>query len=181
MALLSWDLPKDQVAAENQSLTALARRLGEWALLLKLVNGFLRDRAVTNHEPLHQAIAGVNRRLHVKGLTAFEAGRSNAIIQTIGVSLEQLSESEPARFCELAVFPAKMWTCRFAWFRDFGKRQAASMRWTRKTSCGGCKAFPCCSRSISIDVPFAYTMLFAPFCETGRERKKLSPRFTKAC
>jgi WD domain, G-beta repeat/APAF-1 helical domain len=60
-------------------------------------------------QPLDQAIAGVNKRLDEKGLRAFdarnEAGRSNAVAITIGVSLDLLSESERARFAELAVFP----------------------------------------------------------------------------
>jgi hypothetical protein len=58
---------------------------------------------------LAEAIAGVNRRLNVKGFVAFdarnEADRANAIAKTIGVNLNLLSESERARFAELAVFP----------------------------------------------------------------------------
>jgi WD40 repeat protein len=109
LALLSWGLPKDQAAAEEPALAALTQRLGEWALLLKLVNGFLRDRVVTDNEPLSLAIMGVNKRLDLKGLSAFdarnEADRANAVAKTIGVSLELLNESERARFAELAVFP----------------------------------------------------------------------------
>ena len=109
LSLLSWDLPKDHIAAQTQTLSALAQRLGEWAQLLKLVNGFLRDRAIKNHEPLPQAIAGVNKRLDLKGFTAFDArnqaGRANAIAKTIGVSLELLDEIARERFAELAVFP----------------------------------------------------------------------------
>ena len=109
LALLSWGLPEDQATTEKPSLAALGQRLGEWAQLLKLVNGFLCDRVVTNHEPLHRAIAGVNKRLDLKGFTAFDAknaaSRANAIAKTIGVSLDLLSESERARFAELAVFP----------------------------------------------------------------------------
>ena len=52
---------------------------------------------------------GVNKRLDIKGLTAFdarnEAERANAIAKTIGVSLDLLDENERARFAELAVFP----------------------------------------------------------------------------
>ena len=48
LSLLSWGLPEDQVAAQTQALSALAQRLGEWAQLLKLVNGFLRDRVNKN-------------------------------------------------------------------------------------------------------------------------------------
>jgi hypothetical protein len=64
---------------------------------------------VKGRQPLDQAIAGVNKRLGEKGLSAFdarnEASRSNAIGITIGVSLDLLSESERSRFAELAVFP----------------------------------------------------------------------------
>ena len=112
LTLLSWGLPEDQVASEKQALTVLLQRLGEWAQLLKLVNGFLRNGVLTNGEPLHQALAGVNKRLNLKGLTAFdarnEADRANAIAKTIGVGLELLSESERARFAELGMFPEDM-------------------------------------------------------------------------
>jgi hypothetical protein len=108
-SLLSWKLPEDQTAAQTQALATLAQRLGEWALLLKLVNGFLRDRVIRNHEPLPQAIVGVNRRLDIKGLTAFdaknEAERASAVAKTIGVSLDLLDENERTRFVELAEFP----------------------------------------------------------------------------
>jgi WD40 repeat protein len=109
LSLLSWSLPEDQTAAQTQALSDLAQRLCEWALLLKLVNGFLQDRVIKNHEALSQAIVGVNRRLDVKGLTAFdaknEAERARAVAKTIGVSLELLDDGERARFAELAVFP----------------------------------------------------------------------------
>lgn len=112
LALLSTGLPEDQAAAQSHALAALAQRLGEWALLLKLVNGFLRDRVRKSKQPLDKAIAGVNRRLTDKGLLAFdaknEANRANAIAITIGVSLDLLTEDERARFAELAVFPEDM-------------------------------------------------------------------------
>jgi len=109
LALLGWGLPEDQAAAQRPALETLAARLGEWAQLLKLVNGFLRDRVVKGHQALDQAIAGVNKRLSEKGLDAFsardEADRGKAVAKTIGISLDLLSESERARFAELAVFP----------------------------------------------------------------------------
>jgi WD40 repeat protein len=109
LSLLERGLPVDQAAAQKPALEALATRLGEWAQLLKLVNGFLRDSVVKSRQPLAQAIAGVNLRLDKRGLIAFdarnEADRAKAIAKTIGVSLELLSEAERARFAELAVFP----------------------------------------------------------------------------
>jgi WD40 repeat protein len=107
--LLSLRLPKDQVEVQTRALEALTVRLGEWAQLLKLVNGFLRDRILKHGQTLEETIRGVNERLDEKGLTAFdarrEADRSNAIAITIGVSLGLLAEVERCRFTELAVFP----------------------------------------------------------------------------
>jgi TIR domain/NB-ARC domain/APAF-1 helical domain len=109
LRLLSGGLPEDQVAHESTSLSLLAARLGEWAQLLKIVNGFLRDRVIGTHQPLADAIAGVNRRLDSKGLVAFdpreETDRAIVIARTIGVSLELLTELERTRFGELGVFP----------------------------------------------------------------------------
>lgn len=109
LSLLSKGLPRHQAAGEQEALAALAARLGEWPQLLKFVNAFLRNSSVSNKEPLQRAIAGVNRRLDLRGLTAFdaktEADRTNAIAKTIDVSLELLDERERARFADLAVFP----------------------------------------------------------------------------
>jgi WD40 repeat protein len=108
LQLLAAGLPPEQVAAERQNLGKLAARLGEWAQLLKIVNGFLRDRVKTG-EPLPRAIAGVNQRLDAKGLVAFdarnEAERKRAVARSIGVSLDLLDPNERARFGELGVFP----------------------------------------------------------------------------
>ena len=108
LSLLSGGLPPDQATRERAGLRDLAGRLGEWPLLIKIVNGFLRNR-VSDGEPLPVAIPGANTRLNKKGLTAFdkhdETERANAVALTIGVSLDLLSEPERERFGELAVFP----------------------------------------------------------------------------
>ena len=109
LALISAGLPPDQVADERTKLAKLAARLGEWALLLKIVNGFLRDRVVRAKESSSEAIVGANKRLDAKGLVAFdprdESDRAKAVARTIGISLELLSESERSRFGKLGVFP----------------------------------------------------------------------------
>ena len=69
MALLGAGLPRDQEAA----LARLAKRLGEWPLLLKLVNGQLRERVLTLHEPVAKAVDRVERALTRRGITAFDA------------------------------------------------------------------------------------------------------------
>ena len=109
LGLLSAGVTQDQAARERVNLKKLAARLGEWAQLLKIVNGFLRDRVVRAHEPLSFAIAGANKRLDAKGLVAFDprddADRAKAVARAIGVSLDLLSDTERARYGELGVFP----------------------------------------------------------------------------
>ncbi|HEY1863246.1 MAG TPA: hypothetical protein VGG77_06050 [Roseiarcus sp.] len=108
LSLLSGGLPADQAIRERAGLRDLAARLGEWPLLIKIVNGFLRNR-VKDGEPLPVAITGANTRLNKKGLTAFdksdETERADAVALTIGVSLDLLSKPERERFGELGVFP----------------------------------------------------------------------------
>jgi len=109
LELLSAGLPEDQVSREHTNLVRLATRLGEWPQLLKIVNGFMRDRVVRAKESLSTTIAGANKRLDAKGLVAFdprdETDRARAVARTIGVSLELLSATERSRFLELGIFP----------------------------------------------------------------------------
>src|SRR5205807_1736616 len=93
---------------ETQAMRALVARLGEWALLLKLANGVLRDR-VGRGEALANALAYLNKALDRRGLTAFDAenaqGRNAAVSATLRVSFELLHAEQYARYQELAVFP----------------------------------------------------------------------------
>src|SRR5262249_36170730 len=77
-------------------------------LLLKLVNGFLRNR-IAKKESLVDAVAAANTRLHEKGLVAFdgrnENDRTKAIAVTISVSLDLLSGAKRTRFGELGILP----------------------------------------------------------------------------
>ncbi|MET0650284.1 MAG: TIR domain-containing protein [Pyrinomonadaceae bacterium] len=105
LALLGASLPD----GGEQTLAALAARLGEWPLLLKLVNGALRDRVLGAGQPLPNALAYVNKGLDRRGLTFFDArdaaSREQAVAQTLGISFERLSAADRARYGELAVFP----------------------------------------------------------------------------
>jgi hypothetical protein len=107
--LLASDLPKEQVLAQTKELSGLADRLGEWAQLLKLVNGFLRERVNEGGERLQGALADVNARLTEEGLVAFadddEGDRSKAVARTINLSLELLDEKQRERLAELAGLP----------------------------------------------------------------------------
>jgi WD40 repeat protein len=102
--LLRFGLPD----AEDDTFAILAQRLGEWPLLLKLVNGTLHKR-LAGGQPLAAALAWVNAGLDSRGLTAFDARdpieRGDAVTKTLGVSLGLFTDDEKARLSELAIFP----------------------------------------------------------------------------
>jgi len=95
-------------AGETNALAALATRLGEWALLLKLVNGVLRER-ISRGQSLADTFTFINTALDKRGLIAFDdknaQDRNHAVARTLSVSLDMLSTDEKARYKELAVFP----------------------------------------------------------------------------
>ena len=107
--LLSYGLQTAGITAtDKQALRALVARLGEWALLLKLASGVLRDR-VSRGEALANALAYLNKALDKRGLTAFDAenaqARDAAVSATLRVSFDLLQKEQYARYQELAVFP----------------------------------------------------------------------------
>ncbi|MCB0166907.1 MAG: TIR domain-containing protein, partial [Anaerolineae bacterium] len=105
VALLSSDLPDGYLAERRR----LARRMGEWPLLLKLTNGTLRDRVHKHNELLPAALNYAYHALDCQGLTAFDVGHSTgrrrAVGQALEISLRLLDSTERARYNELAIFP----------------------------------------------------------------------------
>jgi WD40 repeat protein len=95
--------------ADEAALARLAARLGEWPLLLKLVNGVLRDRVDRAYDTVPGAVEHVNRMFQKRGLTAFDprdpAQRHDAVSLTLNATLARLVDEEQARFRELAIFP----------------------------------------------------------------------------
>lgn len=104
-------------APDTTQLSALAGRLGEWPLLLKLVNRRLYEDVQRQGVSLPEAIAAVNEELDEFGLTSFDADsaeeRDQAVAASMSVSLRQLRPDakygrvqvdEAARFQELALF-----------------------------------------------------------------------------
>lgn len=93
----------------TRELTALGARVGEWPLLLGLVNSALRNRIENDKQSPRDAIDWVNKALTKRGLAYFDARnsdqRSVAVGRTIGVSLDLLSEQQRERYFELAIFP----------------------------------------------------------------------------
>ncbi len=106
LRLIAVNLPHD--AAMRARLAALAERLGNWAQMLGIANGWLRER-VAQGEALGDAIARFERRLATRGLTGFdpkdEQQRNRAIRACVEASLQDLVPDELARFGELAVLP----------------------------------------------------------------------------
>jgi WD domain, G-beta repeat/NB-ARC domain len=105
MALLEAGLPK----GDQRALADLVGKLGEWPLLIKLVNRVLFDR-VEQGQQIDAALTFAAEKLNRQGLTAFDAGdadqRNDAVSKTIGVSLELLnSTTELPRLLELGIFP----------------------------------------------------------------------------
>jgi WD40 repeat protein len=95
--------------ADQDRLRSLAGRLGEWPLLLRLVNRVLQRRVLRQSQPLPAALEYVERALDHRGLTAFDPRgaqkRDEAVGKTLEISFEALSEEEHKRYLELAVFP----------------------------------------------------------------------------
>lgn len=108
-ALLVAGLDRAGDEALLGELIALASRLGEWPLLLRLVNSALRNRIENDKQSPRDAVTWINKALDRRGLAFFDARnsdeRSQAVAKTIRVSLDLLSEQERERYGELATFP----------------------------------------------------------------------------
>jgi len=107
--LIAANLPNAAKAATRWRLAALADRLGSWARMLGIANGWMRER-VAHGELLGDAITRFERRLSVRGLTGFdlsdERQRNREIRACVEASLEELAQDELGRLGELAVLPA---------------------------------------------------------------------------
>jgi WD40 repeat protein len=87
---------------------ALARRLGEWPLMLELARDNLHLR-MKRGDTQSGAIAYLNQALDKKGVRVFDRRcgieRRQSVARTIEVSLELLTDEERERYLELAIFP----------------------------------------------------------------------------
>lgn len=103
--LLGEDLPE----GAPSELEDLAARLGEWPLLLKIVNRQLRDLVQRDRLSVRQALREVREALDAEGLTAFDPedfeARNQAVARTLGASLRRLSPEDSERFEQLGLFP----------------------------------------------------------------------------
>jgi WD40 repeat protein len=106
VALLGLGLPSNALASGE--IKELAARLGEWALLLRLVNGTLKD-LVKRGLSVQEAIQRANEDLDAEGFSAFDQNdpdsRHAAAARALLVSVKYLSEVDRNLFFELAIFP----------------------------------------------------------------------------
>lgn len=102
-------LARLRVAPSNTApLAALATRLGEWPLLLKLAASQIRER-MDRGDSFEGALSYVETALHRRGPVAFDrrdaSARNDAVGRTVGASLELLTADDRKRCAELAIFP----------------------------------------------------------------------------
>ena len=100
------ELLSKNLAAAPTELGRLAEKLGEWPLLLKLVNGILVRRTKDAKQPLKDAIAYVERR----GLNALDD--PEVIAKTLALSIEQLATADASASRSSPSFPK---THRYRW------------------------------------------------------------------
>jgi|694.fasta_scaffold142626_1 hypothetical protein len=93
----------------GEALDKLAKRLGEWPLLLRIMNAVLRER-IGFGQDLKGAIADVDHELTEEGLGAFQntaspSERHVSVTATLSVSLRLLPDLDRQRYYQLAIFP----------------------------------------------------------------------------
>jgi WD40 repeat protein len=106
--LITMNLPVAGEPGAGARLAQLAERLGNWAQMLAIANGWLRDR-VEKRERLVDAITRFERRLAKDGPFVFdpenELQRNRAIRLCIEASVEDLDAAKAMRFGDLAILP----------------------------------------------------------------------------
>lgn len=106
--LLRASLPR----AFDGTFQALARRLGNWPLLLTIVNRQIREWDVKDRPALESALREVVRSLDIVGLdSGFDCedpqARRAAVWRAVAVALRSLGSGDRDRLLDLSVFPAE--------------------------------------------------------------------------
>src|SRR5690348_2838778 len=99
----------DEFNRHERALYNLVQRLKEWPLLIRLVNGILRNRVQKHHQALSAALAYLEYELDKHGVIAFDPyqphERQDAVARTLEISFALLSGDDHARYLKLAIFP----------------------------------------------------------------------------
>ena len=108
IALLNRGLNTD--SSEKALLASLARRMGNWPLILNLANRSLRT-SILRNSSLQEAIVHIENRWKQKKIAALnpkdQKNIDEAIYLALESSLETLPENIKMRFFELGIFPAE--------------------------------------------------------------------------
>ena len=85
----------------------LAKRLGEWALMLEITNGMLKNRIALGNS-LERALNKVNRALDKEGVSGLERKEASERRQSaegvLAASFAMIEDEQPERLFQLAVF-----------------------------------------------------------------------------
>lgn len=92
---------------ETEPFRDLVSRLGQWPLAIKLAGSAMRQR-IERGATVDNALDFVIRTLDKRGITAFDreqaSQREDAVMRTVGASLDLLKPVEQQRYAELAIF-----------------------------------------------------------------------------
>jgi len=107
--LIAYEFSADDRAVHTADFVLLAQRLGEYALLLTLANGALRER-IRAGETLSNALDYLKRALEKRGITrAIQIDNSDdrhrAVDATLRLSIELLNPQQQTWLARLAIFP----------------------------------------------------------------------------
>jgi hypothetical protein len=99
VALMASGLPEQAAAQHETALRALAARLFNWALLLKLANGILRDYGAA----LASGLRDLNELLDAAGIAGLDDKAK--VAKVLEATFSRLKPEEVDRFRDLRVFP----------------------------------------------------------------------------
>jgi WD40 repeat protein len=106
--LMRFGLPPDEVARFDRRLRTMLKLLGEWPILINLVNGTLRTRVIQLNQPFPHALRYVETVLESKGLSAFDYrnpdDRNKAVSKTLELSFAEITD-QMQMLHDLAIFP----------------------------------------------------------------------------
>lgn len=101
-------LDEASASQAHESLSALARRLGAWPLLLNIFGGALQNEVTVQQASIAQAVQFIEQGLNDAGLTAFDSTRSKerskAMSASVSASLRTFRDRDKDRLYELAAF-----------------------------------------------------------------------------
>ncbi len=156
VSLLGLGLPE----GFSRELQSLAARLGEWALLLKLVNRQLQELMKEDSLPVPKALREIEEALESQGFSAFDRddkeSRHAAASRAILVSVRRLPENERALYFQLAVFPEDVYIP----LSLFSGYSGVSIISRHASSVGVYTIFRCCRSWMGRRERFACTTLF---------------------